>query len=79
MFTIRGSIRENIAMNQPEADTESIIRVAKAAEAHNFIMELPDGYNTHLGERGAGLSRAKKTKNSDCSNAAAKPELTGIG
>ena len=39
-----GTIRENITMNVPEADTEAVIRVARAAEAHDFIMELPDGY-----------------------------------
>ena len=47
-----GTVRDNIAMNQPEADTETIIRVARAAAAHDFIMELPDGYGTRLGERG---------------------------
>ena len=57
-----GTIRENIAMNNPEADTESVIRVAKAAEAHEFIMELPDGYGTRLGERGAGLSGGQRQR-----------------
>ena len=57
-----GTIRENIAMNHPEADTESIINVAKAAEAHEFIMELPDGYGTRLGERGAGLSGGQRQR-----------------
>ena len=47
-------------MNNPEADTESVISVAKAAEAHDFIMELPDGYGTRLGERGAGLSGGQR-------------------
>ena len=37
-------------MNQPEASTEQIIDVAIAAEAHEFIMDLPDGYATQLGE-----------------------------
>ena len=49
-----GTIRENIAMNHPEADTDSVIRVARAAAAHDFIMELPEGYGTRLGERGQG-------------------------
>jgi len=57
-----GSIRENIAMNHPEADTESIIKVARAAAAHEFIMELSDGYATHLGERGAGLSGGQRQR-----------------
>ncbi|KZR61061.1 ABC transporter transmembrane domain-containing protein [Prochlorococcus sp. MIT 1306] len=57
-----GTIRENIAMNHPEADTESIINVARAAAAHEFIMELSDGYATHLGERGAGLSGGQRQR-----------------
>ena len=57
-----GSIRENISMNVPEADTEAVIRVARAAEAHEFIMELPDGYGTQLGERGAGLSGGQRQR-----------------
>ena len=57
------SIRENICLNHPEADTESIIKVARAAEAHNFIMELPEGYATRIGERGSGLV-GSTTKNS---------------
>ena len=57
-----GTIRENIAMNHPEADTESIVNVAKAAVAHEFIMELPEGYATRLGERGAGLSGGQRQR-----------------
>ena len=49
-------------MNQPEADTETVIRLARAAAAHDFIMELPDGYATHLGERGAGLSGGQRQR-----------------
>lgn len=57
-----GTIRENITMNVPEADTETVIRVARAAEAHDFIMELADGYGTQLGERGAGLSGGQRQR-----------------
>lgn len=57
-----GSIRENICMNHPEADTETVIRVARAAVAHEFIMDLPDGYNTLLGERGSGISGGQKQR-----------------
>ena len=57
-----GTIRDNITMNVPEADTETVIRVARAAEAHDFIMELPDGYGTQLGERGAGLSGGQRQR-----------------
>ena len=49
-------------MNHPEADTESVIRVAKAAAAHDFIMELPDDFGTRLGERGAGLSGGQRQR-----------------
>ena len=57
-----GTIRDNITMNLPEADTEAVLRVARAAAAHDFIMELPDGYGTHLGERGAGLSGGQRQR-----------------
>jgi HlyB family type I secretion system ABC transporter len=57
-----GTIRDNICMNLPEADTETVIRVARAAAAHDFIMELPDGYGTQLGERGAGLSGGQRQR-----------------
>jgi ATP-binding cassette subfamily B protein len=57
-----GTIRDNISMNHPEASTESIIEVAKAAEAHDFIMELADGYGTKLGEKGAGLSGGQRQR-----------------
>ena len=57
-----GTIRDNITMNLPEADTEAVIRVARAAAAHDFIMELPDGYGTQLGERGAGLSGGQRQR-----------------
>lgn len=54
------SVRENIAMGNPEADDEQIIRAAKAAHAHSFIMRLPNGYDTELGENGEGLSQGQK-------------------
>lgn len=57
-----GTIRENISMNQPEADTNTIVQIAKAAAAHDFIMELPEGYATPLGERGAGLSGGQRQR-----------------
>jgi len=57
-----GTIRDNITMNLPEADTETVIHVARAAAAHDFIMDLPEGYRTQLGERGAGLSGGQKQR-----------------
>jgi ATP-binding cassette subfamily B protein len=57
-----GSVQENIALNHPDATTDEIIQAAKTAYAHEFIMELPNGYNTPVGERGAGLSGGQKQR-----------------
>ena len=57
-----GTVRDNIAMNHPDASTEDVIRVAKAAEAHDFIMALSNGYATRLGERGSGLSGGQRQR-----------------
>lgn len=57
-----GTIRENICMNNPDADTQSVIDAAKSAAAHDFIMELPEGYATQIGERGAGLSGGQRQR-----------------
>ena len=55
-----GTVRENIAMGKPEATDEEIIAAAKAVHAHNFIMQLSDGYNTQIGEDGGNLSQGQK-------------------
>jgi ATP-binding cassette subfamily B protein len=57
-----GSISTNIALTNPEATSEAIVSAARAAEAHDFIMELPDGYSTMLGERGASLSGGQRQR-----------------
>ncbi len=57
-----GTIRENIAFARPEASLEEIIEVAKAAEAHDFIMSFAQGYETHVGERGVTLSGGQKQR-----------------
>lgn len=57
-----GTIRENIAFGKPDASDEEIIAAAKAAQAHDFISAFPDGYNTHVGERGQTLSGGQKQR-----------------
>ncbi|MBC7328489.1 ABC transporter ATP-binding protein [bacterium] len=57
-----GSVRENIAIGNLEASEEEIIESAKLANAHDFIMDLPQGYDTVLGERGAQLSGGERQR-----------------
>jgi ATP-binding cassette subfamily B protein len=57
-----GSIRDNIAFGKPDASQEEIEAAAKAAQAHDFITAFPEGYNTHVGERGATLSGGQKQR-----------------
>ncbi len=57
-----GTIRENIAFGRPDATFEEIQNAAKAAAAHDFIMSFPDGYDTHVGERGQTLSGGQKQR-----------------
>jgi len=61
-FLFAKTIRENIAFGKPEATEEEIIRVAKIAQAHDFIMEFPNGYDTIVGERGVTLSGGQKQR-----------------
>ncbi len=56
------SIRENIAMGRPDASEEEIIAAAMDAQAHNFILETPNGYDTEVGERGITLSGGQKQR-----------------
>ncbi|MBR0368593.1 MAG: ABC transporter ATP-binding protein [Clostridia bacterium] len=55
-----GTIRENIAMGRPDAAEEEIVAAARAAHAHSFIMRLPEGYDTVIGEDGGMLSQGQK-------------------
>ena len=55
-----GTIRDNIAYGKLDATEEEIIAAAKAVHAHDFIIELPDGYDTEISERGARLSNGQR-------------------
>lgn len=57
-----GTVRENIAYGKPTASVDEVIEAAKAAQAHEFIEKLPDGYNTHVNQRGVNLSGGQKQR-----------------
>jgi subfamily B ATP-binding cassette protein MsbA len=61
-FLFNGSVRDNITYSNPEAPEDMIIDAAKAANAHDFIMALPEQYNTQLGERGIKLSGGQRQR-----------------
>ena len=62
VFLFRGSIRENILLGRADATDEDMIRATKAAFAHDFIMALPHGYDTAVGELGVGLSTGQRQR-----------------
>ncbi|PSM47176.1 type I secretion system permease/ATPase [Chroococcidiopsis sp. CCALA 051] len=57
-----GTVQENIALTNPDATPEEIVEAAKIAVAHDFIMNLPLGYNTRVGERGSALSGGQRQR-----------------
>jgi ATP-binding cassette subfamily B multidrug efflux pump len=57
-----GSVRDNIRYGKPEASEEEVVAAAKAAQAHDFILQLPQGYDTHIEERGVNLSGGQKQR-----------------
>jgi len=61
-FLFHGTISENIAYGNPDAPMQDIIRAAKAANAHDFILRFPDGYDTMVGERGTRLSGGERQR-----------------
>lgn len=61
-FLFPGSIKDNIAYAKPDATAEEIMRAAKAANCHEFIMKFPDGYDTFVGERGQRLSGGERQR-----------------
>ncbi len=62
VFLFSATIRDNIAYGAPGASMEQIVAAAQAAQIHNFIQSLPDGYNTWVGERGVTLSGGEKQR-----------------
>ena len=61
-FLFNSTVRQNLIYGNPEATEDDLIASAKAAYAHDFIMELPDGYDTEIGERGVRLSGGQKQR-----------------
>jgi ATP-binding cassette subfamily B multidrug efflux pump len=57
-----GTIRDNIRYGRPEATDEEVVAAAQAAQAHGFISEFPDGYDTLVGQRGVNLSGGQKQR-----------------
>ena len=70
-----GSIYSNIAVADPEAETEDVVKASKLACAHDFIMSLPYGYSTPLGEKGSGLSGGQRQRVSLARMLLQKPQM----
>ncbi|MFN2280452.1 MAG: ATP-binding cassette domain-containing protein, partial [Anaerolineales bacterium] len=62
IFLFSSTIAENIAFGRPDASREEIIKAAKSAQAHDFILSFKDGYDTELGERGVTLSGGQRQR-----------------
>ncbi|MCD2203289.1 ABC transporter ATP-binding protein/permease, partial [Halobacterium sp. KA-6] len=61
-FLFDGTIAENIAYGQFDADREAVVEASKAADAHEFVAELPEGYDTEVGERGVKISGGQRQR-----------------
>jgi ATP-binding cassette subfamily B protein len=70
-----GSISDNIALGEPDASSDAIVEAAKLACAHEFIMDLPSGYSSDVGERGAGLSGGQRQRIALARTLLLKPRL----
>ena len=57
-----GTVRDNIRYGKPNASEEEVVAAAQAAQAHEFILSLPQGYDTHIEERGTNLSGGQKQR-----------------
>lgn len=62
VYLFAGTILENIRYGKPDASREEVIKAAKEANAHEFIMSFPDGYDTDIGQRGVKLSGGQKQR-----------------
>ena len=70
-----GTVMENIALTQSEASNDEIVKAAKLAEAHEFIMNLPNGYSTEVGERGSSLSGGQRQRIAIARTLLNKPQI----
>ena len=70
-----GSVRDNIRYGRPDANEDEVIAAAKAAQAHDFISKLPQGYDTHVEERGVNLSGGQKQRISIARAILTKPRI----
>ena len=70
-----GTVMENIALTQSEASNDDIVKAAKLAEAHDFIMNLPNGYSTEVGERGSSLSGGQRQRIAIARTLLNKPQI----
>lgn len=62
VYLFAGTVKDNIRYGKPDATDEEIVEAARNANAHDFIMQLPDGYNTDIGQRGVKLSGGQKQR-----------------
>ena len=70
-----GSVNDNIALTAPESRSEDVVAAAQIACAHECIMDLPDGYSSDVGERGAGLSGGQRQRVAIARTLLSRPKL----